>query len=218
MQESKAPFIVIAGNIGSGKSTLTSLLSDKCGWQASFEAVDDNPYLDDFYQDMKRWSFALQVFFLNHRFEKHREAQRREGSGMILDRSIYEDACIFAKGLFEQKLMDTRDFDNYKCLYDSMLSFLSPPDLMIGLKRSDSGLMDRIKLRSRDCEEGIDPNYISQLNHYYNDWFESYNEGPKLIIETEKFDFIKRPQDLQWLADEINQALVKKNDNMMMMH
>ncbi|MEN9723026.1 MAG: hypothetical protein RJB38_1012 [Pseudomonadota bacterium] len=203
-------FIAIAGNIGTGKTTLTQMLSRRFGWAPHFECVADNPYLADFYADMSRWSFPLQVFFLNHRFKAHQKVTAGTDSA-IQDRSIYEDANIFARNLFEQGQMHERDYRNYLELYSTMASFLTPPDLVIYLKKSLPKLKERIAKRGRDFEKGIPDDYLSNLNRYYDEWMEGYDQGKKLIIPSDDLDFLHRPEDFDQICARILSALDQRD-------
>lgn len=202
-------FIAIAGNIGSGKSTLTSLLHQKFGWQPHFESVDDNPYLPDFYADMTRWSFHLQVYFLSKRFILHKEIATQMQS-VVQDRSIYEDAEIFAVNLHNLGKMDDRDYENYRALYAAMTSYLRPPDLLIYLRASIPTLRRQIRLRGRDFEQGIDPEYLSQLNVLYENWIGSYTLGPVLTIDSDETDFVHDMQKQEEILYLIDQAVRNK--------
>lgn len=182
-------FVVVAGNIGSGKTTLTKKLSERLGWKPHFESVQDNPYLADFYADMSRWSFPLQVYFLTHRFNTHKQIETLPASS-IQDRSIYEDANIFARSLYDQGKLDERDYQNYRNLYESMIQYLSPPTLMIFLRRSIPKLQDRIKQRGRDYEQAIPVEYLTSLNEYYDEWYDNYDLGKSLIVDTDELDFL----------------------------
>ena len=200
-------FLVIAGNIGSGKTTLTKKLSEHFGWVPHFEPVVDNPFLEDFYKDMKRWSFSLQIYFLDHRFNAHRMIESSPVTG-IQDRSIYEDAHVFARSLFEQGMMDPRDYECYLGIFHSMLNYLSKPTLVIYLQRSVPKLMERIRRRGRDFEKGIAPEYLERLNHYYDEWFDSYDAGKKLLIETDEMDFLSSHDDFMAIVESIKKQLV----------
>ena len=195
-------FVAVAGNIGTGKTTLTQMLSRRFGWEAHFEAVADNPYLADFYKDMKRWSFPLQIFFLNNRFKAH-QTVTQGGDSSIQDRSIYEDANIFARNLFEQGYMEERDYKNYLELYEVMCSFLTPPDLIIYLKKSLPRLKERISLRGRAYEKNIPEDYLANLNRYYDDWMDNYSLGKKLIINSDDLDFLHDQDDFDYIARQI---------------
>jgi deoxyadenosine/deoxycytidine kinase len=199
-------FVVVAGNIGSGKTTLTKKLSEKLGWKPHFESVQDNPYLADFYENMQRWSFPLQVYFLNHRFNTHKFIENSNSSS-IQDRSIYEDANIFAKSLFEQGDLDARDYENYCCLYESMIQYLSPPTLMVFLKRSVPKLQERIKMRGRDYEQAIPVDYLTKLNQYYDDWYENYDLGKSLIVDTDDLDFLENEDHFDKLVEKIYSSI-----------
>ncbi len=203
-------FIAIAGNIGTGKTTLTNMLSRRFGWEAHFEVVADNPYLSDFYKDMSRWSFPLQVFFLNHRFKAHQLVTQGANSA-IQDRSIYEDANIFARNLYEQKMMSERDYRNYLDLYESMVSFLNPPDLVLYLRKSLPRLKEQITLRGREYEKNIPDEYLSNLNRYYDDWMANYTLGKKLIIDSDDLNFLKNPDDFELVSQKIVGALDQRD-------
>ena len=202
-------FVTIAGNIGSGKSTLTSLLHQKFGWQPHFESVDDNPYLPDFYADMTRWSFHLQVYFLSKRFILHKEISDQRVS-VVQDRSIYEDAEIFAVNLHNLGKMDDRDYENYRALYAAMTSYLRPPGLMIYLRASIPTLQRQIRLRGRDFEQDIDVTYLEQLNTLYENWISSYTLGPVLTIDSDETDFVHDMQKQEEILYRIDQAVRKK--------
>jgi deoxyadenosine/deoxycytidine kinase len=195
-------FIAVAGNIGTGKTTLTNLLSKRFGWKAHFEAVAENPYLADFYADMNRWSFPLQIFFLNNRFKAH-QAVTQGSDSAIQDRSIYEDANIFARNLYEQGQMEERDYRNYLELYNVMCSFLTPPDLVLYLRKSLPKLKERISLRGRDYEKNIPDEYLANLNRYYDDWMLNYNMGKKLIVDSDQLDFLDNSDHFDLLANRI---------------
>lgn len=199
-------FVVVAGNIGSGKTTLTRKLSENLGWKPHFESVQDNPYLADFYDNMSRWSFPLQVYFLNHRFNTHQFIEKGSGSA-IQDRSIYEDANIFARALFEQGDLDKRDYETYCTLYESMIQYLHAPDLMIFLKRSVPKLVERIKMRGRDYEQAIPVDYLTKLNGYYNDWYDNYDLGKSLIVDTDELDFLDNEDHFNKLISKIHDSI-----------
>lgn len=202
----KKVFVSIAGNIGSGKSSLTSLTAKEFNWTPYFEKVKNNPYLNDFYKDMNRWSFNLQVYFLSHRFKTHKEILKKKSS-VIQDRSIYEDVEIFAKNLYLLGKMNKRDYNNYSKLFKEMTSFLKPPDLMIYLRSSLPKLVKQIKLRGREFEKNIDVNYLEKLNESYEDWIKNYNFGKCIIIETEKMDFVNKGKDLKEIMNCIKMNL-----------
>ena len=195
--------IAIAGNIGAGKTTLTELLAKHYKWKAHFETVDDNPYLDDFYNEMERWSFNLQVFFLNNRFEQILEIQK-SGHDIIQDRTIYEDAKIFAPNLHAMGLLTNRDFNNYNKLFDLMENLVTPPDLLIYLRADIKTLVGQIHKRGREYESSINIEYLSRLNERYEAWIESYNKGPKLIIEVDNLNYVDYPEDLGVVIDKID--------------
>lgn len=203
-------FVVVAGNIGCGKTTLTKKLSEKLGWKPYFESVQDNPYLEDFYGDMNRWSFTLQVYFLTHRFNVHKYIVN-EPATAIQDRSIYEDANIFARALFDQKEMDKRDYENYLKLYHAMIEFLNPPDLMIFLKRSTPKLIERIKMRGRDYEQAIPYDYLERLNSYYNDWFDNYDLGKTLTVDTDDLDLLENDEHFDKLVHKICDSIEQRD-------
>ncbi|NOU60535.1 deoxynucleoside kinase [Marinifilum caeruleilacunae] len=198
--------IAVAGNIGAGKTTLAGLLAKHYGWEAHFEDVDDNPYLNDFYDDMKRWSFALQIHFLNSRFNQVL-ALRESGKDIIQDRTIYEDAYIFAPNLESMNLMPKRDFDNYLSLFDIMSSLIQPPDLLIYLRASISTLVEHIQDRGRDYEETIRLDYLKRLNERYEAWINGYTNGKLLIIDVDDIDFLKNPKDLSSVINKIDAQL-----------
>lgn len=188
-------FVAVAGNIGSGKSSLTRLLSSEKGWQSMFESVEDNPYLSDFYTDMRRWSFQLQVYFLSNRFRSHKSITEGDCS-VVLDRVIYEDAEIFARNLFEIGNMEERDYRNYVALYDVMTEYLHPPDLLIYLRANVDTLMRQIALRGRDFEQSIKREYLEQLNRHYEAWIQRYTKGKLLVVESDNLDFVNNRADL----------------------
>jgi deoxyadenosine/deoxycytidine kinase len=181
-------FVAIAGNIGVGKSTLTGILAEAFSWKPFYEAVDENPFLADFYADMKRWSFHSQVFFLSRRLQHHRQLVDHPGS-VVQDRSVYEDAEIFAQNLYNQGQMSARDYQAYHDLYDGIRAFLPPPDLLIYLKSSVETLLARIKLRGRDFERDISPDYLQRLNGLYDDWIDRWDACPVLVIPADEMDF-----------------------------
>lgn len=198
--------IAIAGNIGSGKTTLTGLLAKHFGWQPHYEDVDTNPYLHSFYEDMQRWSFNLQVYFLNSRFRQIVDI-RKSGKTIIQDRTIYEDAYIFAPNLHHMNLMTTRDFDNYQSLFELMSEFLQPPDLLIYLKASVPTLVRQIQKRGREYEEGIRLDYLKRLNDRYENWIAGYT-GPKLlVIDVDTINFSENPDDLGNIIERVNAEL-----------
>ncbi|MBY0244688.1 MAG: deoxynucleoside kinase [Sphingobacteriaceae bacterium] len=195
--------IAIVGNIGAGKTTLTNLLAKNYGWEALYEAVDNNPYLEDFYTDMKRWSFNLQIYFLNSRFKQIVEIEANKRN-VIQDRTIYEDAHIFAANLHDMSLMTTRDYDNYLAIFDNITSFIKPPDLLIYLKASVPTLVNNIQARGRDYEAGIRLDYLSKLNEKYEDWISNYDLGKLLILDKDKLDFGANTEDLSSVVEKID--------------
>lgn len=197
--------VAIAGNIGSGKTTLTRLLSKHFGWKPHFEEVDNNPYLESFYEDMKRWSFNLQIYFLNSRFRQVMDI-RKSGDDIIQDRTIYEDAYIFAANLYDMGLMETRDYQNYQDLFELMSSFLQAPDLLIYLRASVPTLVRQIQKRNRDYEQSIRLDYLKALNKRYENWIANYNKGKLLIIESDNID-LEKPEDLSVVIEQINGSL-----------
>jgi deoxyadenosine/deoxycytidine kinase len=208
-QKVKKFFIAVAGNIGSGKSSLTGILSERFGWKPYFESVEDNPYLADFYTDMKRWSFNLQVYFLSNRFRSHKAITEGPES-VILDRAIYEDAEIFARNLYDIGNMERRDYQNYVALYDVMTAYLRPPDLLIYLRANVETLVRQIALRGRDFEQTIRREYLEQLNRHYESWIERYTRGPLLVIESDTVDFVNRKEDLEKVVGLIGKKLGMK--------
>ena len=198
--------IAIAGNIGSGKTTLTALLAKHFKWEPHFESVDNNPYLHSFYDDMMRWSFNLQIYFLNNRFRQIIKI-RESGEKVIQDRTIYEDAHIFAPNLHEMNLMTTRDYDNYRSLFDLMVSFIQPPDLLIYLRATVPTLVRQIQKRGRDYEESIRLDYLKSLNERYEQWIDSYTAGKNLIVNVDNINFAEKPEDLGVIIDKINAEL-----------
>ena len=198
--------IAVAGNIGSGKTTLTNMLSNHYGWRPHFEAVVDNPYLADFYNDMQRWSFNLQIYFLNTRFKDVVEILKSEET-VIQDRTIYEDACIFAKNLHKMGLMSTRDFENYNSLFSLMLSLVKPPDLLIYLRSSVPNLVNHIQKRGREYEAGIRLDYLQGLNNLYEKWIENYKDGKLLIVDVDEVRFEENPKDFSYIINNIDAQL-----------
>lgn len=195
--------IAIAGNIGSGKTTLTRLLSQHYSWEPKYEDVDVNPYLSDFYNDMQRWSFNLQIYFLNKRFQGVVDIHN-SSRNVVQDRTIYEDARIFAPNLHAMGLMSTRDFENYKSLFDLMISLVRPPDLLIYLKSSIPNLVSQIQKRGRVYESGIRLDYLQGLNNRYEEWIAGYKDGKKLIVNVDLLKFEENPEHLQQIIQLIN--------------
>ncbi len=195
--------IAIAGNIGAGKTTLTKLLAKNFNWKAQFEAVDNNPYLDDFYNDMEKWSFNLQIYFLGSRFSQVKEI-RESGENIIQDRTIHEDAHIFASNLHDMGLLQTRDYENYLTVFNLMNSFVQAPDLLIYLRASIPTLVKQIQQRGRDYESSISIEYLNRLNEKYESWVKSYDEGKLLIIDVDDLDFVNNPEDLSYIYNKVD--------------
>ncbi len=198
-------FIAIAGNIGVGKSTLTRLISHSFGWEPFYEAAAENPYLADFYADMRRWSFHSQVFYLGKRLEHHRQLVDHPGS-VVQDRTVYEDAEIFARNLYEQGQMAERDYDAYRRLYRAVGSFLPPPDLIVYLRASVPTLLEHIKRRGNDYEQNIAPAYLAQLNRLYEDWIGDWTACPVVTIEMDSLDFLQNRVHLESIIEAIRSA------------
>ena len=194
--------VAVAGNIGAGKTTLTKLLAKHYRWESQLEDVVDNPYLDDFYNQMERWSFNLQVYFLNSRFRQVLQI-RKSGKNIIQDRTIYEDAHIFAPNLHAIGLMTNRDFENYRQLFDLMESLVQGPDLLIYLRSTIPNLVEQIHKRGRDYENSISIDYLSRLNERYEAWIHGYDKGKLLIIDVDKLDFVANPEDLGFIINKI---------------
>lgn len=197
--------IAIAGNIGSGKTTLTRLLSKHFNWTPHYEDVENNPYLHSFYEDMQRWSFNLQVYFLNSRFRQVLEI-RNSGKTIVQDRTIYEDANIFAPNLHSMNLMSTRDFENYSSLFELMSKFIQPPDLLIYLRASVPTLVNQIQKRGRDYEASIRIDYLKLLNERYEAWISTYTIGKLLVFEVDDID-LEKPEDLSFVIEKVNTNL-----------
>ena len=199
------PFIGLAGNIGVGKTTFTKTMSERCGWKPFYESVADNPYLNDFYKDMQRWSFNLQIYFLHKRFEMHKIMNNLD-EGSIQDRTIYEDVEIFAKNLHQLGNISDRDYENYSGLFSVMVSYLKKPDLIVYLRASTDILLSRIEKRGRDYEGSISPEYLHSLNISYDQWINSEKDYPVLIVETDDFNIFDDLQQLQ----EIQQMILDR--------
>ncbi len=195
--------VAIAGNIGAGKTTLTKLLAKHYKWSPHYESVEENPYLDDFYGEMERWSFNLQVYFLNSRFRQILEIHE-SGKNIIQDRTIYEDAHIFAPNLHAMGLMTNRDFNNYSSLFELMEKLVSPPDLLIYLRANIQTLVGQIHKRGRDYENTISIDYLSRLNERYEAWISTYTKGKLLIIDVDNLDIVENPEDLGSIIDRID--------------
>ena len=198
--------IAIVGNIGAGKTTLTELLANHLGYEPKFELVDANPYLEDFYNDMKRWSFNLQIYFLNSRFKQVMEIQNSRNP-IIQDRTIYEDAYIFAENLHEMGLITARDYQNYLSIFDSMMTFVRAPDLLIYLRASVPTLVDHIRRRGREYETGIRADYLSKLNEKYEHWINRYTQGKLLILDKDHLDFANRPDDMSDIIQQVEKEI-----------
>lgn len=197
--------IAIAGNIGSGKTTLTKMLAAHYGWTPKFESVDFNPYLSDFYKDMERWSFNLQIYFLNKRFKDVVDISKSD-EVVIQDRTIYEDARIFAPNLHDMGLMSTRDFENYSDLFDLMMSLVGYPDLLIYLKSTIPNLISQIQKRGRDYEQSISIEYLTGLNERYDNWIRNY-DGNLLVVDADHIKFGNRPEDFETVTNMIDAQL-----------
>ncbi|HMY83144.1 MAG: deoxynucleoside kinase [Saprospiraceae bacterium] len=198
--------IAIAGNIGAGKTSLSALLGKHFDWEVHYEDTEDNPYLSDFYDDMTRWSFNLQIYFLNNRYRQILDIQNGDHT-VIQDRTIFEDAHIFAPNLHEMGLMSKRDFDNYFDLFSTMSSQVKAPDLLIYLRASVPTLVDHIQTRGRDYEGNMSLDYLKKLNQRYEEWIETYNHGPLLIVNTDRLNFIQNKEDLGTIIEMIDGEL-----------
>lgn len=198
--------IAIVGNIGAGKTTLTEMLAKNYGWDPLFEAVDNNPYLEDFYSDMKRWSFNLQIYFLNSRYRQIIEIQK-SGRNILQDRTIYEDAYIFAENLHDMGLMTTRDYENYTSIFDNITEYIKPPDLLVYLKASVPTLVNNIQRRGREYEIGIRIDYLSKLNEKYDKWIAGYNLGKLLILDKDNLDFANNVEDMATIVQAIEREV-----------
>lgn len=206
MAKKQIKHVAVAGNIGAGKTTLTELLSKHYKWIPQFEDVDHNPYLNDFYEDMPRWSFNLQIYFLNSRLNQILEIQR--GTQIVIqDRTIYEDANIFAPNLHDMGLMNKRDFENYYTFFETLKTMVKPPDLLIYLNASVPTLVSQIQKRGRDYEENIRLDYLKKLNDYYNRWIETYKEGPLLIIDADRIKFAENEEHLGEIINQVDAQL-----------
>jgi len=198
--------VAVAGNIGSGKTTLTGLLAKHYGWEAHYEDVDENPYLNDFYNEMQRWSFNLQIYFLNARFSQILDI-RNSGKKVIQDRTIFEDAYIFAPNLHSMGLMTTRDFENYFSLFTLVEQFVQPPDLLIYLKASVPTLVNQIQNRGREYEEAIRLDYLKRLNERYESWISTYDKGKLLVVDVDNNNFKEVNEDLGLIIHKIDTEL-----------
>ncbi len=199
-------FVAIAGNIGVGKSTLTALLREQLDWEPFFEAVKDNPYLADFYADMQRWSFHSQIYFLSRRLRHHWQLLQRTNS-VIQDRTVYEDAEIFARNLYQQGLMVERDYHSYCELYEVVTTVLPPPDLIVYLRASVSTLQERIHRRGRPYEQNIAITYLEQLNELYEEWIDGFSLCPVLSVPSDDLDFVLNPEHLELITEKILEKL-----------
>jgi deoxyadenosine/deoxycytidine kinase len=199
-------YVAVAGNIGAGKSSLTQILGDYFHWSTYFESVENNPYLEDFYGDMNRWSFNLQIYFLSSRFSHQRQIEDTSDS-VVQDRSIYEDAEIFARNLHEMGYMTQRDFENYTSLFHLMTSYLKAPDLLVYLRASVPTLVNHIQARGRDFESTIRIEYLERLNRHYEDWISRYDLGPKLIVDADHLDFVNVADDRREIIGQIESRL-----------
>ena len=202
----QAPFIGVAGNIGVGKTTFTEVIAQRMGWESYYESVVDNPYLDDFYKDMSRWSFHLQIYFLHHRFRNHLEMSKST-HGVIQDRTIYEDVEIFARNLTDMNFMSGRDWDTYSNLFANMTTFLRKPDLIIYLKASIDTLLIRIKGRNREFEKSIDPEYLLRLNLLYDQWIKRITDIPLLIVDSDNFNIFQDKEYLDQIIEQMGEKL-----------
>lgn len=198
--------IAIVGNIGAGKTTLTEMLAHNYGWEPVFEAVDNNPYLEDFYSDMKRWSFNLQIYFLNSRYRQIIDIQK-SGHNILQDRTIYEDAYIFAENLHDMGLMTTRDYENYESIFNNITEFIKPPDLLVYLKASVPTLVSNIQRRGREYEIGIRLDYLSKLNEKYDKWIKNYKLGKLLILDKDNLDFANKTEDMATIVQLIEREI-----------
>jgi len=206
MQNNEIKYVAIAGNIGAGKTTLCTLLSRHFGWSVHYEDADNNPYLIDFYDDMKRWAFNLQIYFLNSRFKQIKSILDGDKT-VVQDRTIYEDAHIFAPNLHEMGLIEERDFKAYLDLFENMSSMIQPPDLLIYLKAGIPTLVKHIHERGRDYEGNMSLDYLKKLNKRYDSWIETYNKGKLLVINADEMDFIKNPEDFGAVLEKVNAQL-----------
>ncbi|MHB8135082.1 MAG: deoxynucleoside kinase [Anaerolineaceae bacterium] len=204
-------FIAVAGNIGVGKSTLVEKICQHMDWEPFYEPVTENPYLSDFYANMNAWSFHSQIFFLTHRLRIHQELIHFNGS-VIQDRSIYEDAEIFARNLFLQGKMSQRDYQTYYSLYQTLADFLPPPDLVIYLRASEKTLLTRIKIRNRDYEKTIESDYLSQLNSLYERWIANFTFCPVLSVPADDLDFVAHPRHLNLILQKVQEKLTGKEE------
>jgi len=206
-------YLVLAGNIGAGKSTLVGLLAERLGFRPYYEPVTENPYLVDFYADMKRWAFHSQLFFLTHRVQSHR-ALMDDPWSVVQDRSIYEDACVFARNLYEQGNMTKRDWESYSELYRTLIGLLPPPDLVVYIRASVPTLRKRIAKRGRDFEASIPDGYLSGLNGLYEEWIESFDLAPVLVVPGDRLDFVAESKDLSAIVSTVSERLRDRQGNL----
>jgi len=204
-------FVAVAGNIGVGKSTLVSLLCERLGWKPFYEPVAENPYLADFYQDMRTWAFHSQIFFLTHRLRSHRQLLDHPTSA-IQDRSVYEDAEVFARNLYQQGQIDERDYRSYRELYQVLADFLPPPDLVVYLRASVPKLLERIKLRGRAYERRINEDYLKQLNQLYEDWIQHFSLCPVLTVPADDLDYVANSSHLDLVVRKVQEKLTGKEE------
>lgn len=204
-------FVLVAGNIGAGKTSLTQRIGERLGWRTGYESVNDNPYLADFYEDMAKWAFHLQVFFIGHRAEQHKELFQSPQSA-ISDRSIFEDAHIFARALNHMGALSERDYDAYRQTFDLVIQNLPKPDLLLYLKCPVPVLMDRIKQRGREMESGISADYLALLDSFYEEWLNNFDLCPMLVIPSENLDFVNKPSHLDIVIDRLQNRLAGKED------
>ncbi len=203
--------ILVAGNIGSGKTSLTERLGDRLGWRTAYESVSDNPYLPDFYADMHAWSFHLQIYFLGHRAQQHIEMAQDPRSS-IIDRSIYEDAFIFARALYHMGNLNERDYLSYRQVFDLVVRTLPAPSLLIYLKAPVATLVERIRRRGRAIESTISPEYLTLLDSFYEDWMQTFDLCPVLTIRSDDLDFVHQPGHLETVMERIQEKLVGKEE------
>jgi len=204
-------FVLVAGNIGTGKTSLTERLGERLGWETAYESVVDNPYLSDFYTDMAAWAFHLQIFFLGHRAEQHVALANAKRSG-IIDRSIYEDAEIFARAALNLGTISERDFQTYRRMFDLVVGRLPSPDLLILLKAPVEVLMDRIQARAREMESGITADYLALLENFYDEWIAAFDFCPVLTIRTDDLDFVHEPKHMDTVVNRIHDKLAGKEE------